>query len=121
MEHLAKVHRFFGDPKFTVPCLMLSWRETLLSTSCGPSHGPGGRRAAGHHVGLLQVATAGSEQALGGLPGHWRAAAVPVQSSMGVNLVSRAGSHLGCGVPAGWGSSKMAILFCMCQCLSPER
>lgn len=67
MEHLAKVHRFFGDPKFTVPCLMLSWRETLLSTSCGPSHGPGGCRAAGHHVGLLQVATAGGEQALGGL------------------------------------------------------
>lgn len=40
--------------------------------------------------------TAGSEQALGSLPGHRRAAAVPVQNSMGVNLVSRGGSHLGC-------------------------
>lgn len=41
---------------------------------------------------LDTMATAGSEQALGSLPGHRRAAAVPVQSSMGVEQAATWGA-----------------------------
>jgi len=54
---------------------MLSWRETLSHPSCGPWCDVGGRLAA-----------VGGEQARGCWPGYRRAAAVPVQSSVGVNF-----------------------------------
>lgn len=55
---------------------------------------------------------------LGHLPGHWSAAAVPTQSSVGVNLVSRAGNHLRCQMSGE--TAKWLLLCCLCVCQSPE-
>lgn len=70
----------------TPSSLMLSWRETLSYTSCGLSHGPGGRCMSGHHghsrqwagTGELAWAQEGCSSACAELHG------------------GRAGSHLGC-------------------------
>lgn len=111
----AKLHGFFEDPKITVLSLMLSWRETLSDTSVAPSHWRMAHSRV-RHAGLLQVATVGGEQVLRHLPGHWRAAAVPTQTSVGVNLVSRAGSHLGYQVVRE--AAKCLLLCCLCLCPS---
>lgn len=47
---------------------------------------------------------------------HWRAAAVPAQSPVQVNLVSRAGRHLGC--PTGGKAAKWILFCCLCLCQS---
>lgn len=70
------------------------------------------------NAGLLQMAGVGGEQALGHLPGHLRATAAVTHSSVGVNLVSRAGSHLGCQM--GGEEAKWLLLCCPRLCQSPE-